>query len=98
MTHLTKKNMDRMTSNLRAMLTGRRIMHKDLRNNRTECFKVAGVSNSERGYLVIKGELQFDILYVPYMAGEALLNDRYCIYRENYDTSVIEYEISICED
>lgn len=88
--------MDRITSNLRTILTGRTIMQKDLRNSKADIFKVTEVLNSERGYLIIKGESQFDVIYLPYKAGEALVDKKYCIYRETYDTTVVEYEIEIC--
>lgn len=83
---------------LRSMLAGRKVLQKDLRNSRRCSFIVKEVTNSERGYIVIKGDTPFDVIYMPYRASEQLISDRYCIYFEPYDTSVQEYEISICDE
>ena len=89
--------MDRTTAKLRKRLEGKQIEYLDIYHGYQERFTVSDVQGDDRGIRVIKGDSDFQKVYIPDHAVSELIEKGYCSYKSDYDTKTLEYRIRICE-
>lgn len=89
--------MDRTTVRLRNMLQGQQIEYLDIYHGYQERFTVSDVQGDDRGIRVVKGDSDFQKVYIPDHAVSELIENGYCSYKASYDTITLEYRIRICE-
>lgn len=89
--------MDRTTVRLRNRLQGQQIEYLDIYHGYQERFTVSDVQGDDRGIRVVKGDSDFQKVYIPNHAVSELIEKGYCSYKASYDTTTLEYRIRICE-
>ena len=89
--------MDRTTARLRNKLQGEQIEYLDIYHGYQERFIVNDVHGDNRGIRIIKGDSDFQKIYIPDCVVSELLEKGYCSYKTNYDTTTLEYQIRICK-
>lgn len=89
--------MDRTTVRLRNRLQGQQIEYLDIYHGYQERFTVSNVQGDDRGIRVVKGNSDFQKVYIPDHAVSELIEKGYCSYKASYDTTTLEYRIRICE-
>ena len=89
--------MDKQTMRLRAIIQGKWIEFHDIYYGHCERFVVTDVERENSGTVIIKGETAFQKVYVPGLVIDELIKRGSCSFRKQYDTSVLKYNIRICE-
>lgn len=87
--------MDRQSMSLRKRVVGHKVEMHNIFTGIRESFTVTASERDCSGYILLKGEKDSQRIYVPSSAVQPLIDNGFCSFIRQNDTTCLEYHIRI---